>query len=151
MQEKKFETEKYVFWFYQKDLGVGIGIAPIERPREVTDEDVKEIQNFLKDMGKWENFVQALKSLLEDLEISKKLGVESGIKKDFGFEKYEVTYWKERDHIKVAINLTSLESLRRTKGATQYARLPLEEITEQVKNIPKWQLLKRVISDFGVM
>jgi len=145
-----FETEKYEFWLYlTKDaLGraqsIALDVATVER-RNLTDEDVSELKEFFKDMGKWEAFVKAGKSLLEDLGFDVK--GEKEHEKDFGFEKYDIEFEKKDDRVMVTINLTKAESLRRSKGDTERAGLPIEEISEQLKNVPKWQTLKKAISE----
>ena len=146
-KEWNFETEKYKFWFYQgktfEDLKVVlVDIKTVSR-RDFTDEDLNELKGFFKDMGKWENFVKAGKGLLEDLGISTKAKKKH---EEFGHEKYEVRLEKEKgreDRVLVRIALTSEGSARRTGGDRVLAKLPLEEIIEQVKNVPKWQTLTK--------
>ena len=147
----RFETEKYEFYFYQgKDMrehakNVIVNIGTVER-REFTNEDVRELKEFFKDMGKWETFVKAGKSLLKDLGIKTKSEKED--EKEFGFEKYEMKFEKKYERVTVTIKLTPTESLRRTRGDTPHAVVPpLEEIVEQTKNVPKWKTLKKVISE----
>jgi len=147
-EEYTFKTEKYDFYFFlEKDArmrakNVGVNVATVER-RNFTNEDVRELKEFFKDMGKWETFVKAGKSLLEDLGIKTKSEKED--EKEFGFEKYEVKFEKKYERVTVTIKLTPKESLRRTRGNTPRAVLHLEEIVEQIKNVPKWKTLKKVI------
>ena len=145
-----FETEKYEFYFYQgKDLrgrpqNVTVNVATVER-RDFTREDETEVRSIKEDMGKWETFVKAGKSLLEDLGISVEEKGEQ--KKEYGIEKYKLNYETKDDRIGITIKLTSTESLRRTKGNSEYATLSLEEIVRQVENVPKWKGVKRAISE----
>lgn len=144
-------TEKYEFYFYrpkdrfEREKSVLVNIATVER-RNFTDEDISELKGFFNDMGKWENLTKAGKSLLEELGISTK--VEEQQKREFGYEKYRVKLVKEEDRVVGRITLTPEESLRRTKGDRDRGDLSLEEIIEQVKNVPKWQILKKAISEF---
>ena len=153
-EEDTFTTEKYDFYFYLiKDMrgrprGVGINVATIER-REVTEDDENEVRSFIEDMGKWEALAKTGRSLLEDLGFGLRGGEEQ--EKEFGIDtptqKYKVDYERKDNRILVRIKLTSTESLRRTRGDTTLAVLPLEEIVEQIKNVPKWQIFKKTISE----
>jgi len=145
MTEERFETEKYLFWFYELKRAVGIGIVPIERNRKITDEDVNEIKEVFGSMGKWEVVVETGKSLLKDLGIIKKS--ENDAKREFGFEKYDIKYNIKEEEIKVEIRLKPDESLRRTRRDSNRAIPFIEEILEQIKNIPKWQKLEKTLSE----
>lgn len=140
-----FETEKYRFWFYQdKDKWiVYVDVATVEG-RDITDEDVAELNDFFMDMGKWETFVKAGKSLLGDLGVYAK--GEKEHEKEFGIEKYVIpTFEKKKSRLAVTIKLKPEESLRRTKGDTKWDVLPVGEIVEQIKNVPKWQTLRKAV------
>ena len=153
-EENALRTEKYDFYFYLiKDrLGraqaVGINVAAVER-RDVTIEDENEVRSIVEDMGKWETFVETGKSLLEDLGFGVKVKKEQEKEfcPDISIQKYKVDYERKDNRVYVEIKLTPTESLRRTRGRTEHAMLPLEEIAEQIKNVPKWQTLKKVISE----
>jgi len=143
--EEYFETEKYLFWYYQEKRAVVVRAITIER-RNFTDQDESELKAFLNDMGKWENFIKAGKNLLEDLGINTKTGKEH--QEEFGIEKYVITKFEKKDErLTVTIELTSEESLRRTRGDSKFSTLPIEEIREQLKNVPKWQTLKKTLSE----
>lgn len=147
----EFKTKKYEFYFYHpKDRReiktvVRVNIATVEG-RNFTDGDISELKKFFSDMGKWEKITKAGKSLLEDLGLVTK--VEEQGKIEFGFEKYNVELEKKNHRVYVRITLTKEESLRRTKGDRDREELSLEEIVEQVKNVPKWQRLQKAVSEF---
>jgi len=146
-REEHFETEKYRFDFRRlrrqvpERSPVIVDIQPIGR-REVTDKDMHELEEFFGDMGKWESFVEVGKSLLQDLGIPLEIEEE---RREFGVGKYKKDFAKT-DHdesIMVTLNLTAKESLRRATRAR--GMLPIEEIREQLKNVQKWQTLKKTI------
>lgn len=145
-----FKTEKYDFYFYQGKNAMGraknviVNVAMIDREK-FANGDVRELKEFLKVMGKWENFVKAGKSLFRDLGIRTKSEKED--EKQFGFEKYQMKFERKNERVTVTMKLTPKESLRRTGGDTEYAALFAEEIAEQIKNVPKWKRLKKVISE----
>ncbi|MFX0203661.1 MAG: hypothetical protein ACFFCW_46780 [Candidatus Hodarchaeota archaeon] len=142
--ENEFETEKYVFWFSQLEKIVRIKVATFER-REFTDEDISELEEFLADMGKWETFVKVGKSLLEELGIKTKS--EKELEKEFGFEKYQIIKFKKEDYpVEIIMDLTTKEIHARERRKTR-TTLSKEEIMEQIKNVPKWQTLKKTISE----
>ena len=150
--EEYFESAKYRFYFSQAPttvhlcrIYVNIFVVPIEVRRKVTNEDKNELEEFFEDMGKWEIFVKAGKGLLRDLGIP--IEIEKEEKTEFGAEKYEKVLEKAEDNegIKVTINLTAKESLRRSKGDSEYKALSIDEILQQVKNVPKWQTLKKAM------
>lgn len=142
-----FESDKYQFHFCSgKDRrgylsSVIVDILPIER-RDTVDKDEEEIRSFLADIGKWETFVTAGKGLFEDLGLELK-GKEVYGRMSFGIEKYKIEYERDTRGVRVVVKLAEEESLRRTKGESKYNPPSIEEIVEQVKNVPKWQALKR--------
>lgn len=151
VDKEYFESEDYRFYFRQSrtrahiEQFVSVDILPIERMRKVTDEDIHKLKGFFNDMGKWENFVKAGKGLFRDLGV---LGeIEKEEKREFGAEKYEKTFAKSEDEefIAVTIRLTTKESLRRSKGASEHETLPVEEVSEQAKNVLKWRRLKKAM------
>lgn len=147
-KEEHFETEKYRFYFRRlrtpalERSPVIVDISSIER-REVTDKDKHELEEFFGDMGKWESFVEVGKSLLQDLGIP--LEIKEKERREFGVEKYKKDFEiiKRDESIMVTINLTDEESSRRAWRAR--GMLSVEEIREQLKNVPKWQILKKTI------
>jgi len=150
VNQEYFKTEKYEFYFYhpkdrfERKTVVQVNIAAVER-RNFTDRDISELNKFFNDMGKWERITEAGKSLLEDLGLATK--VEEQGKIESGYENYNVKLDKKDDRVNVRITLTKEESLRRTKGDSYRGELSLEEITEQVKNVPKWQTLKKTLGE----
>ena len=114
--------------------------------RDITEQNMGELKDFFRDMGKWETFVKAGKELLEDIGIGKKSEKES--EKEFGFGKYEMSFERREEIVMVTVKLTPKESRRRTRGSTSSAIVPpLEEIAQQIRNVPKWQTLRKAISD----
>jgi hypothetical protein len=159
MNEQDFETEKYLFYIYKiqsrrnaverEDIGsVGVNVAYLDKHTEQQIK-VEEIKELLKDMGKWETVVKAGKSLLEDFGITEKSETEN--EEEFGYEKYTMKYSQDRKSVYVIIGLTQEESLRRSKGDYRQLKPSEKEIAEQIKNIQKWQKLRRAISEVSAL
>lgn len=150
VEEESFETEKYEFHFYQDERfgrtnTVKANVVTVEG-RDLTNDDLSELKLFFDDMGKWENLSITTKNLLEDLGIISKKGTEEP-KKKFGSEKYNIEMQDKDDFVMITIRFTPEERRRRTREGRQSEELSLKEITEQVKNVPKWQMLKKTLSD----
>jgi len=151
VNKEPLKTEKYRFCFKLLRVPVTerspviVDTYLIER-RKVTDEDIHELEEYFDDMGKWENFVKAGKSLLQDLGIPIKIEKEE--KREFGVEKYEKQLEKTDydKSIMVTIKLTAKEISRRS-ARSKNVMLPPKEIREQLKNVPKWQTLKKTLSE----
>jgi len=141
MSTTAFQTEKYRFEFVQEREFVLIKIKlvePLAHRRDITDEDVKEIENFLDDVGKWETLVKTGINLLSDLEI---VQISEETKRyhqrEFGAEKYRIEVRKSSNwHIDATIELSREERHRRGDREVQ---LPVDEVFKQIQNIPKWK------------
>lgn len=99
-------------------------------------------------MGKWESLMKTGINLIEELGI---LSINETIKekyqKEFGAENYIIKHKKANGRIvDVSLRLTKAESLRRSRGERELFELPTEEVTRQLKNIPKWRVLSETIS-----
>ena len=144
-----FRTEKYDFFdFSQAHISVLVGIRRID-DQNITDDDLKELRQFFNDMGKWESLMTAGISLIEDLGI---LPISERIKenyqKEFGAENYIIELERADERVvRVKLRLTNEECLRRSGGGrVSGIRLLKEEIIRQVKNVPKWRALTKIIS-----
>lgn len=145
------ETEKYEFYWYQgEDIrrhpkNVTVKVRTIEG-RDITEQNLGELKDYFRNMGKWETFVKAGKELLEDFGIGTKSEKEH--EREFGFDKYEMDFERREEQLTVTIKLTPKESRRRTRGSTSSATVPpLEEIAQQIRNVPKWKTLRKAISE----
>jgi len=148
-EEESFETEKYSFHFYKDEHfrrtnALKAHVATVEQ-RNMTEDDLKELKLFFGDIGKWENLSIAIRNLLKDLGIIIREGTEP--MKEFGSEKYNIEWQMNHEFALITIRLAPEERRRRTEVDRQPVELTLKEITEQVKNVPKWQVLKRTLSD----
>jgi len=142
----KFQTEKYEFEFVQEGNYVLIRIKLAEgfsKMRDIVAADCEEIEQFLSDIGKWENLIKAGLNLLFHLEIVQvNEDTMSRYEGEFGPEKYEIEVKKTKDWLIVAWIYVSREERYRRWGGIEN-QLPVNEIYEQVRNIPKWKSFKK--------
>ncbi|MHA1833961.1 MAG: hypothetical protein ACTSV7_08220 [Candidatus Baldrarchaeia archaeon] len=71
MDSVEVKTLKYRFLISQKDpriVQIDVYLNPTNY-RDLGEEDVKEVKKILNELGKWEDFVEVGKSILEDLGI----------------------------------------------------------------------------------
>lgn len=148
MSYEEFQTESYRFVnFHQIGLNVIFEVVPIEG-RDVTDDDRTKINEFLHELGKWENVVKAGLNLLSDLTV---IQVEQSIlqsyEKEFGIEKYAVNIEiaSLRQRLTVITRLSREERHRREATETSPV-FRVQEIYDQVKNIPKWRALQKAMN-----
>lgn len=145
---KGFKTEKYDFFdFFQTPVSVQVGIRRVDE-QNITNEDLEELGQFFNDMGKWQSLMKAGISLIEDLGIfSISETIKETYQKEFGAENYIIELERADERVmRVKLRLTSEECLRRSEGKRDSMQLPEEEIIRQVKNVPKWRALSKVIS-----
>lgn len=144
-----FKTEKYDFFdFSQARISVLVGIRRID-DQNITNEDLEELKQFFNDMGKWESLMKMGISLIEDLAIlPTSETVKEKYQKEFGAEKYNIELERANDNlVRAKLTLTNEECLRRSEGERgSGVQLLKEEITRQVKNVPKWRVLTKIIS-----
>jgi hypothetical protein len=131
------DTEWYKFLVREGELESVLVVAN-PKIREATEEDLKSIQVFLEDLGRWEKLVSSAAALLRALGSD----IEGGtINYPHGGERYEIALKIEspRGVGKVIVGIIRLkdeESKRRAHMRSCF--LPAKEIASQIENIPKW-------------
>ena len=146
---ERFKTKKYDFFdFSQGRISVLVGVRRID-DQNITNEDLEELTQFFNDMGKWESLMKMGISLIEDLGIIPiSETIKENYQKEFGAENYIIELERPDERVvRVELRLTNEECLRRSGGERGSGiRLLEEEIIRQVKNVPKWRALIKIIS-----
>lgn len=149
MKRNHSRPKNTTFYFYKDEhfsrTNTILADVTTVEDKDLTEDDLRELQLFLDDIGKWENFTVATRNLLEDLRLVNNKATVEPIK-ELGVEKYKIEIKREYQRIMITIGLAPEERHRRTKS--QSAEFELKEIIEQVRNIPKWQMLTKTLSDF---
>jgi hypothetical protein len=147
MPYEEIQTEKYKFTdFEQTDSGISFNVVTIEE-NDVTEDDREEIEAFLNDLGKWESLVKAGLNLLSELKIVQVEEITlQNYQKEFGSEKYRVNVQRGRfgRHLRVNVYL-SIEERHRRAGTGDSSVLQVQEIYDQLKNIPKWRAFRKAM------
>jgi len=143
-----FKIEGYEFSFRQHKTSVGFRVKT--KAWDVTDDDKKWVEEYLNDMGKWENAVRAVADFLDDISIT---GIQAKIvsQQKFGSWRYDIEVQKPHDVIDMlegGISLSREEALKRLVETPQgqQSKLLVDEIEPQAKNVQKWRNLKRSLS-----
>ena len=143
MPYEEIKTEKYKFTdFEQADSGISFSVVPIEG-RDVNDDDKEEIEAFLNELGRWESLIKAGLNLISELKIAQiDDTILQNYQKEFGSEKYRANVQRGRfgRHLRVHMHLSSEERHRRTSSFLQ-----VQEIYDQLKNIPKWRAFRKAM------
>lgn len=141
------KTEKYKFvGFEQSGNHMFFFVVPVEG-RDIASGDEGEIRDFLEELGKWESLIKAGLNLLSELKIVQVDDTTlQNYQKEFGSEKYRVDIQRDTMHerLRVSIYLTAEERHRR-EGVGLGSTLQVQEIYDQVKNVPKWRAFKNVL------
>ena len=132
--------------FTQERYGVTFQVTRIDE-YAVTRDDETKINSILKELGKWENVVKAGLYLLSELKL---ITVDATFlheyEKRFDSEIYQITAETtgfERLYF-VRIMLSQEEGRRRTANGLGDI-LQLQEIYDQLKNVPKWEALQKAL------
>ena len=148
MPYEEFQTESYKFVnFHQSGSNVIFEVVPIEG-RDVTDDDRTKINEFLRELGKWENVVKAGLNLLSDLTVIQvKQSILQSYEKEFGIEKYTVNIEIASLHQRLTVITRLSREERHRREATETSPVfRAQEIYDQVKNIPKWRALQKAMN-----
>ncbi len=143
-----FETERYKFYFEQSEDKVLLFVSTIER-RDFMDSDVKYVEEFFEDMGKWETLLRSSIDLLGALNIiSLDDKIKESLKQEFGQEKYVIKQleqdYSEPEIRRFRISLSASE--RHLREARQEGiKLEIREIRQQAENVRKWRNLMTTI------
>jgi hypothetical protein len=147
MSYEEIQTERYRFTdFRQSDRGMSFNVVKIEG-EDFTEDDRGAIEVFLTDLGKWESLVKAGLNLISELRI---VPVDETIlqnyQKEFGSEKYSINVQigTSGQFLDVYMRLSREERHRRT-GTGVSSFLQVQEIYDQLKNVPKWRAFKKAM------
>lgn len=114
---------------------------------DITIEDVPRIEIILNELGKWEGVLKAGHFLLSELGLVKgETSIPHEYRNEFDFETYDVTPFTENfdDGLLVRITL-SMEERRRRRTLGLGDTLQLQEVYDQLKNVPKWEALQKAL------
>ena len=115
--------------------------------REVTEQDIPIVKDMLNDLGKWECLRETGKHLLSDLGIRQQATLQ-GNEKPFGIELYEIERVERNpfaDRLIFRIHIR-IEERHRRESLHLNPIFTVEEITNQVGNIPRWRTFKKAMS-----
>lgn len=137
MSQLTFQTDRYNFAeFSREDRTVLVKIIPVEN-RGVTEDDVREIEKFLCEIGKWETLVKAGLNLLSELKIVQiEEEAMSYYEREFGPQRYNLRVTRDRFNKRIDVRIWLTTEERRRRGEEV---LPIQEVYRQIKNIPKWR------------
>jgi hypothetical protein len=133
--------------FRQNRRSISFWFERIDGCRLTRDTDVPKIQAILDELGKWETTVASWKFLLLEL------GLITGDTPDLkhfeigcGSEIYEISSPPDSlaNGYAVTISLKPEETGRRTALGLSL-QLPIKEVYEQLKNVPKWEAFQRAL------
>jgi len=134
-EEIEVKTERYRFVIEgTNDESVAITAKPWNK--SATEDDVKLVQEFLGNMGRWEKLVSSATTLLGAL------GLDKGKTFDyrFGQDKYDIDLGLDTSPfgaiVSGIVRLKELEYNRRAMEGSCF--LPVKEIACQIENISKW-------------
>jgi len=151
MPYEDIQVESYKFTnFEQSENRVSFRVATIEG-RDLTTDDRDMLEAFLDDIGKWESLVKAGLNLLFELSI---VQVDETTlqkyQKEFGSEKYTRNIGRDSlgRYLYVHVRLSRDERHRR-EGTGLDSTLQVQEIYDQLNNVPKWRAFKKAVELIG--
>jgi hypothetical protein len=115
--------------------------------RDVTEQDVPIVKDMLIDLGKWECLRETGKHLLSDLGIRQQATLQN-YEKPFGIELYEIEQVERNpytDSLQCSIHIR-IEERHKRESLNVNPIFTVEEITNQIGNIPRWKAFKKTMS-----
>ncbi len=147
---QEFTFGKYKFCDFEMMRGETVRCRVRTGYFDITEEDERNVTSIIEKTGNWEKLVKSGLDLLAELGIAKPIPVtEHNINIPFGFELYEFRVSPDNSNacLWVFFNLTA-EERRRRLNAEIKPIIQIEEITNQIANIPKWldfeETIKRI-------
>jgi len=132
--------------FRAVDAVVSFAVGTIEG-RDVSGDDANKIVELLHHLGKWENLLKTSLNLISELKIRPvDQTTLQYYQKEFGSEKYhtDAKLGKLSSNLAVTMHLESEERRKREALGIDHG-LHIEEIYDQLKNIPKWISFKKML------
>jgi len=137
--QKPIDLDMYTFRLRETNFSV-IVEAMFSDKRSLEKKDTDELEEFFKDLGKWEAFIKTGKGMhtyarewLEDLGF--------GAKKE-DHEEYQICFDADKKDDRVVnatIRLKPEECLLRSKGRARQMKLSVNKVEEMIRNVPKWK------------
>ena len=103
-----------------------------------------EIESFLEDMGKWETLRDTSLNILHDMGLMGE--ADQATLKTYGRDKYRINYEELRQTDIVVGEIILTEQEKNCRNSEQNVDSLCVEISDQIRNIPKWRELRRLLA-----
>jgi hypothetical protein len=119
----------------------------IKADREVKEEDSKIVRDMLNDLGKWETLVKGSLHLLLDLGIRQfSSATLESYEKPLGTEIYDDIKIEKSGDFSLDCSIHIKKEERNRRELLKISPVfPINEITDQLGNVPKWRAFKKTM------
>lgn len=144
MSTQEIVVDDYKFsYFILSGQQLRFFVTPVSG-RDVTEEDQRKVEAMLSALGKWESLMKTGLQLFSDLGfISSAPAALEILGKPFGAELYSIGVNLGRD-LTVLVTLKPEERHRREAIGLE-PLFQVEEIRDQISNLPKWKAFKQTM------